>query len=102
MPGDFLGKTPVIIRVTSREECKNVVRGSVHRAGLLLEIGHGFDEILIKLAPCFADVIRPVGVKLENQKDCLARMKQFYDHYLKDAPAPEWMANGVPYLKKAK
>jgi dipeptidyl aminopeptidase/acylaminoacyl peptidase len=39
---------------------------------------------------------------LENQKDCLVRMKQFYDHYLKDVAAPEWMANGVPYLKKAK
>ncbi len=40
--------------------------------------------------------------KPENQKDCLVRMKQFYDHYLKDVPAPDWMVNGVPYLKKAK
>jgi hypothetical protein len=39
---------------------------------------------------------------LENQKDFLVRIQQFYDHYLKDAPAPDWMVNGVPYLKKAK
>jgi len=39
---------------------------------------------------------------LENQKDCMVRMQQFYDHYLKDKPAPDWMVNGVPFLKKAK
>ncbi len=39
---------------------------------------------------------------LENQKDCLVRMQQFYDHYLKDKPAPDWMVNGVAFLKKAK
>jgi hypothetical protein len=26
----------------------------------------------------------------------------FHDHYLKDKPAPDWMINGVPFLKKAK
>jgi dipeptidyl aminopeptidase/acylaminoacyl peptidase len=39
---------------------------------------------------------------LENQKDFLVRIQQFYDHYLKDKPAPDWMVNGVPFLKKAK
>jgi dienelactone hydrolase len=39
---------------------------------------------------------------LENQKDFLVRIQQFYDHYLKDKPAPEWMTKGVPFLKKAK
>jgi dipeptidyl aminopeptidase/acylaminoacyl peptidase len=38
--------------------------------------------------------------KLENQKDFMTRMEQFYDHYLKGAPAPDWMVNGVPFLKK--
>ncbi len=38
--------------------------------------------------------------KLENQKDFMVRMEQFYDHYLKDAPAPDWMVNGVPFLQK--
>ena len=37
---------------------------------------------------------------LENQKDFLVRIQQFYDHYLKDKPAPDWMTKGVPFLKK--
>lgn len=38
--------------------------------------------------------------KLENQKDFQLRMKQFFDHYCKGAPAPAWMTAGVPFLKK--
>ena len=36
----------------------------------------------------------------ENQKDFQIRMKQYFDHYLKDAPAPTWMTEGVPFLDK--
>lgn len=36
----------------------------------------------------------------ENQKDFQIRMRQFFDHYLKGAPAPLWMTEGVPQLKK--
>jgi dipeptidyl aminopeptidase/acylaminoacyl peptidase len=36
----------------------------------------------------------------ENQKDFQIRMKQFFDHYLKDAPMPRWMSEGVPFLEK--
>lgn len=38
--------------------------------------------------------------KKENQKDFQIRMKQYFDHYLMDAPAPLWMTNGVPATKK--
>jgi dienelactone hydrolase len=38
--------------------------------------------------------------KKENQKDFQERMKQFFDHYLKGAPAPKWMTEGVPQTKK--
>ena len=38
--------------------------------------------------------------KKENQKDFQIRMKQFFDHYLKDGPAPKWMTEGVPQTKK--
>ncbi len=38
--------------------------------------------------------------KEENQKDFQMRMKQYFDHYLKGKPMPDWMANGVPYVKK--
>lgn len=36
----------------------------------------------------------------ENQKDFQIRMRQFFDHYLKGEPAPLWMTEGVPQLKK--
>jgi hypothetical protein len=29
-------------------------------------------------------------------------MQQFFDHYLKDAPEPEWMAVGIPAVEKGK
>jgi len=37
---------------------------------------------------------------LANRKDLTVRYFQFFDHYLKDAPAPKWMTEGVPYLDK--
>jgi dipeptidyl aminopeptidase/acylaminoacyl peptidase len=37
-----------------------------------------------------------------NQKDFQVRMKQWFDHYLMGAPAPDWMANGVPFLQKGR
>ncbi len=36
----------------------------------------------------------------ENQKDFQVRMKAFFDHYLKGTPAPSWMTDGVPQVKK--
>jgi dipeptidyl aminopeptidase/acylaminoacyl peptidase len=38
--------------------------------------------------------------KEENQKDFQMRMKQYFDHYLKGKPMPDWMADGIPYVKK--
>lgn len=35
-----------------------------------------------------------------NQMDYAIRMKQFFDHFLKGAPAPEWMQKGIPYLER--
>jgi hypothetical protein len=37
---------------------------------------------------------------LANKKDLTVRYFQFFDHYLRGAPAPEWMKTGVPYLAK--
>jgi dienelactone hydrolase len=31
-----------------------------------------------------------------DQVDCLTRMNQFFDHYLKGKPAPIWMTQGIP------
>jgi dipeptidyl aminopeptidase/acylaminoacyl peptidase len=40
--------------------------------------------------------------RLENRIDFQIRMRQFFDHYLKGAPAPAWMTEGVPFLEKEK
>ena len=37
-----------------------------------------------------------------NQKDWTIRMQQYFDHYLQDAPAPVWLAEGVPGKDKGK
>ncbi|MBL9186572.1 MAG: S9 family peptidase [Opitutaceae bacterium] len=35
-----------------------------------------------------------------NQKDWSKRMSQFFDHFLKGAPAPEWLEKGIPYIER--
>ena len=40
--------------------------------------------------------------KEQNRKDWAVRMQQFFDHYLKDAPAPVWMEEGVPATMKGR
>jgi dipeptidyl aminopeptidase/acylaminoacyl peptidase len=37
---------------------------------------------------------------LANRKDLTIRFFEFFDHFLKGAPAPKWWTDGVPYLKK--
>jgi dipeptidyl aminopeptidase/acylaminoacyl peptidase len=37
--------------------------------------------------------------KPENQKDYATRMREYFDHYLMDKPAPEWWTAGIPHLK---
>ena len=38
--------------------------------------------------------------KRAAQKDYAVRMQQYFDHFLKDAPAPEWMEKGIPYIER--
>lgn len=35
-----------------------------------------------------------------NRKDITHRLQQFFDHYLKGDPMPEWMKNGMPAIRK--
>jgi dipeptidyl aminopeptidase/acylaminoacyl peptidase len=37
---------------------------------------------------------------MANRKDLTTRYFEFFDHYLKGAPAAQWMTEGVPFLKK--
>ena len=41
-------------------------------------------------------------MKDENRLDFAKRMQQFFDHYLMNAPEPEWMATGIPAVDKGK
>lgn len=38
--------------------------------------------------------------QFKNKKDFQIRMSQFFNHYLKDAPQPKWMKEGVPAIDK--
>lgn len=38
----------------------------------------------------------------KNSKDLSVRLSQFFDHYLKDAPAPLWMTEGLPAVEKGR
>jgi dipeptidyl aminopeptidase/acylaminoacyl peptidase len=40
------------------------------------------------------------GLRLpKNMKDYTVRMREWFDHYLKDAGSPDWMEKGVPLLQ---
>ncbi|MDM1298124.1 S9 family peptidase [Empedobacter falsenii] len=39
-------------------------------------------------------------LKRANKNDIQQRQVQFFDHYLKDKPAPKWMTEGVPAINK--
>ncbi|MDO9254270.1 MAG: prolyl oligopeptidase family serine peptidase [Bacteroidales bacterium] len=40
--------------------------------------------------------------KRPSRQDLSIRMSQFFDHYLKNAPEPQWMKQGVPAVVKGK
>ena len=37
---------------------------------------------------------------MSNRKDLTTRYFEFFDHYLKGAPAPKWLSEGIPFLQK--
>lgn len=41
-------------------------------------------------------------IQRKNRKDWSIRMQQFFDHYLKGAPMPKWMSEGVAGVNKGK
>lgn len=41
-------------------------------------------------------------VERKNKKDIQIREQQFFDHYLKGEPMPEWMSKGVPAIMKGR
>ncbi len=41
-------------------------------------------------------------LKAPNRVDLAIRMRQFFDHYLMNAPAPSWLLEGIPAIDKGK
>jgi dipeptidyl aminopeptidase/acylaminoacyl peptidase len=41
-------------------------------------------------------------MKPANRMDLSIRMRQFFDHYLLEKPAPKWLSEGLPALEKGK
>jgi dienelactone hydrolase len=37
---------------------------------------------------------------MANRRDLTIRYFEFFDHYLRGAPAPKWLSEGIPFLKK--
>jgi dipeptidyl aminopeptidase/acylaminoacyl peptidase len=52
------------------------------------------DVILLEYVGENHGLARPI-----NQKDYAMRQKDWFDHYLKGAPAPDWMTKGIPRIK---
>jgi len=57
---------------------------------------HGKDNVILMSYPGEPHHLRVY----ENQRDFQIRMRQFYDHYLLDKPAPKWMEEGRAFLQK--
>lgn len=41
-------------------------------------------------------------MKIPNRRDLSIRMRQFFDHYLHNKPAPKWLIDGIPANRKGK
>ena len=54
----------------------------------------GKDVILLEYVGENHGLARPI-----NMKDYAMRQKDWFDHYLKGAPAPDWMTKGIPRIK---
>lgn len=39
-------------------------------------------------------------IKRQNRKDIQIRQSQFFDHFLKEKPAPKWIKTGIPAIEK--
>ena len=57
----------------------------------------GWHRLLLEWDESTQKYIRLVSDGLEVEQ---VRMKQYLDHYLKGTPAPGWMIDGIPFLKK--
>jgi dipeptidyl aminopeptidase/acylaminoacyl peptidase len=84
-------KTPLIILHNDKDGAVDFNQGVTYY-NTLRQMGK--EVIMLEYAGENHGLARPT-----NQKDYAVRMGEWYDHYLKGAPAPSWMKDGVPRLQ---
>ena len=84
-------KTPLIILANDKDGAVDFNQGITY-FNTLRQMNK--DVILLEYVGENHGLARPV-----NMKDYAMRQKDWFDHYLKGAPAPEWMTNGIPRIK---
>ena len=67
------------------------------KTGFISDSESGRPKLRERLAFAYNTMLCTLGSMLRGDAS-----RQFFDHYLKDAPATDWMENGVPLAKKAK
>ncbi|MEP6781406.1 MAG: prolyl oligopeptidase family serine peptidase [Gemmatimonadaceae bacterium] len=85
--------TPLILLHNDKDGAVDFNQGITH-FNTLRQLGK--DVILLEYVGENHGLARPV-----NQKDYAVRMGEWFGHYLKGEPAPDWMKNGIPRLQMA-
>ncbi|MEO7084347.1 MAG: prolyl oligopeptidase family serine peptidase [Gemmatimonadaceae bacterium] len=84
-------KTPLIILADDKDGAVDFNQGITYY-NTLSQLNK--DVILLEYIGENHGLARPV-----NMKDYAARQKEWFDHYLKGAPAPDWITKGIPRIK---
>jgi dipeptidyl aminopeptidase/acylaminoacyl peptidase len=92
-------------------EESSVLRADRVTTPLLMMHNKGDEAVPLQQGVEFFTALRRLGKKVwmlqydkgghgvtdpDDAKDYTIRLTQFFDHYLKGAPAPKWMTEGVP------
>ncbi len=86
-------QTPLVILHNDKDGAVDFNQGITY-FNTLRQLGK--DVILLEYVGENHGLARPV-----NQKDYAIRMREWFDHYLTGAPAPDWMKDGIPRLQMA-
>ncbi len=84
-------KTPLIILADDKDGAVDFNQGITYY-NTLAQLKK--DVILLEYVGENHGLARPI-----NQKDYAMRQKDWFDHYLKGAAAPDWMTKGIPRIK---
>jgi hypothetical protein len=60
------------------------------------------DRLAISVDLDLYTVFRRICLDFNQSKVGTQTLVFFFDHFLKGAPAPEWMEKGIPYLQREK